>query len=361
MYSMGNDRRQFLKYAAWAAGGARPLLAQSRVRAIPEDDAGNVKLAHRLNARTLTDDDLLFLQQIGLRWVRLEFGEGDTTFEVLRTAQQRFARFGMRIYSGVHYSYRSVKVQLGQPGRDQDIETYCRFLRDLGRLEIPVASYDFHPANTYTTNMVQRRGYTVREFDLDDFHNKVEKQQFEREYSAEDIWSAYTYFMKAVLPAAEESGVTLALHPDDPPLARMNGVAKIFTHYDGYHRAEQIAGSSRNWGLTFCVGTWSEGGTRMGKDVFEMIRDFGGRGKIFEVHFRNVTGPLPHFVETFPDDGYMDMYRVMKALREVKFSGSAEPDHVPQLSGDKGLLRSGTAYCIAYMRALLRRANEEVG
>jgi mannonate dehydratase len=98
----------------------------------------------------------------------------------------------------------------------------------------------------------------------------------------------------------------------------------------------------------------------MGKDVFEMVRAFGSRGKIFEVHFRNVSGPLPHFVETFPDDGYMDMYQVMKALREVRFDGAAEPDHVPQLTGDSGIRRAGTAYCIAYMRALLRRANEEV-
>ena len=197
----------------------------------------------------------------------------------------------MRIYSGVHYAYRSRQVQLGEPGRDQDIETYCRFLRDLGKLGIPVASYDFHPANTYTTKMVEHRGYTTREFDVDDFHSKVEKRMFDREYSADEIWANYTYFVKAVLPVAEEAGVKLALHPDDPPLAKMNGVAKLFTHYDGYRRAEEIAGNSRNWGLTFCVGTWSEGGDRMGKNVFEMIRDFGGRGKIFEVHFRNVTGP----------------------------------------------------------------------
>ena len=209
--------------------------------------------------------------------------------------------------------------------------------------------------------MVEHRGYTSREFDLSDFRGRVEKRQFDREYSADEIWANYTYFVKAVLPVAEESGVKLALHPDDPPLAKMNGVAKLFTHYDGYRRAEEIAGNSRNWGLTFCVGTWSEGGDRMGKDVFEMIRDFGGRGKIFEVHFRNVTGPLPHFVETFPDDGYMDMYQVMKALRQVQFNGAAEPDHVPRLAGDSGLLRAGTAYCIAYMRAMLRRANEEVG
>jgi mannonate dehydratase len=79
------------------------------------------------------------------------------------------------------------------------------------------------------------------------------------------------------------------------------------------------------------------------------------------VHFRNVSSPLPSFVETFPDDGYMDMYQVMKALRQVRFNGAVEPDHVPQLAGDSGLRRAGTAYCIAYMRALLRRANEEVG
>src|SRR5207244_7764071 len=140
----------------------------------------------------------------------------------------------------------------------------------------------------------------------DDFRQRVEKQRFERAYSAEEIWEYYTYFVKAVLPVAEQAGVTLALHPDDPPVATMNGVAKIFTHYDGYRKAEQLAGASKRWGLTFCVGTWAEGGDRMGKDVFEMIRDFGRRGKIFDIHFRNVTGPLPHFIETFPDDGYLD-------------------------------------------------------
>lgn len=326
-----------------------------------EEDPANTKLAHRLDAKSITDDDLLFLQQIGLRWVRLEFGTMDTSLDSLSALQQRYARFGLSIYSGVHPAYRSVKIQLGQPGRDKDIATYCQFIRDLGKLQIPVASYDFHPGNTYTTSVVQRRGYTAREFDLTDFRTKVEKQRFEREYSADEIWANYTYFMRAVLPVAEEAGVKLALHPDDPPLAKMNGVAKLFINYDGYHRAEQIAGGSRNWGLTFCAGTWSEGGDRMGKNVFEMIRDFGGRGKIFEVHFRNVSSPLPHFVETFPDDGYMDMYEVMKALRKVHFSGAAEPDHVPKLVGDTGLLRAGTAYCITYMRALLRRANAEVG
>ena len=348
-------RRSLLRTAVAAC----PLLGAGK--RLEEHDPLNTKIAHRLNARSVTDEDLLFLKQIGLRWVRLEFGDAPAPYDYLASVKERFARYDLRIFSGVHYAYRTVRLQLGQPGRDQDIETYCTFLRDLGRLGVPVASYDFHPANTYTTGMVERRGYRTREFSLDDFRQKVEKQRFDREYSADEIWANYTYFMKAALPAAEKAGVRLALHPDDPPVAKMNGVAKLFTHYEGYRRAEQIAGNSRYWGLTFCIGTWMEGGDKMGKNVFEMIRDFGSRGKIFEAHFRNVTSPLPQFVETFPDDGYMDMYQVMKALRQVGFDGAAEPDHVPELAGDTGIRRAGTAYCVAYMRALLRRANEEVG
>lgn len=370
-------RREFLKLplavgAAGAVIAARPITrgvgqtkppvpaTRSSRAVIGEYDPANIKLARRVSD-TLSDKDMAFLAQIGLRWVRVNFPPARATFEHVRNVQQRFARHGIGVYSGVHYAYRSLKVQLGQPGRDAEIERYQDFLRWLGRLGIPVSCYDFHPANTYTTGHVKVRGYTAREFSLDDFRQKVEKPRFDREYSAEEIWANYTYFVKAVLPVAEQANVRLALHPDDPPVAKMNGVAKIFTHYDGYRRAEQIAGDSRHWGLTFCIGTWSEGGDRMGKDVFEMIRDFGGRGKIFGVHFRNVSSPLPRFHETFPDDGYLDMYEVMKALRQVGFNGSAVPDHIPQLEGDTGIRRAGTAYCIAYMRALLRRANEEVG
>lgn len=325
---------------------------------IDEYDPENAKIAHAVGSEA-SNDDLLFLRQIGLRWVRLHYGDWDADVDKLREVQKRFAQYGLQIYSASHPAYRSLKIQLGQPGRDEDIELYCAFIRCLGKLGIPVAIYDFHPANTYTTNHVERRGYIAREFDLHEFRSNVEKQRFNREYSTEEMWEYYTYFVKAVLPVAEEAKVKMALHPDDPPLAKMNGVAKLFINYEGYRQAEQIAGGSENWGLRLCVGTWIEGGDQMGKDVFEMIRDFGDRGKIFEIDFRNVSSPMPHFVETFHDDGYVDMYQVMKALREVHYTGSVLPDHIPQLVGDKGR-RAGLAYCIAYMRALLRRANEEV-
>jgi mannonate dehydratase len=257
-------------------------------------------------------------------------------------------------------TYRSLRIQLGQPGRDEDIAKFQIFLRDLGRLGVYSAKIDFHPGNTYTTRMIEsQRGYRAREFSLDDFRS-AEKPRFERDYSADDIWNYYTYFIRAVLPVAEKADVRLALHPDDPPLPVMNGVAKIFTNYEGIRRADEVAGGSKYFGLTFCVGTWSEGGDKMGKDVFGMIRDFGARGKIFAVHFRNVSSPLPTFHETLHDDGYLDMYQVMRALREVRCEASLIPDHYPGLTGDTSR-RAAEAYSIAYMRALLRRANEEVG
>lgn len=364
------SRRRFLQTSLTAAAiGVMPsvLSGENLLRAdIDEFAPGNIKLSHRVPS-SLGEDDLLFLKQIGLRFARVNFDQERSSLAEMREIRDRYAKYGIEIYSGVHYAYRSLKVQLGQPGRDEDIERYQQFLHNLGDIGGTIASYDFHPGNTYTTAQVPTdRGYTAREFRLDDFRNKVEKQRHDRVYSADDIWDNYTYLMKAILPTAKEAGIKLALHPDDPPLAMMNGVAKVFVHYDGYRRAEEISDAiegkgSPHWGLTFCVGTWSEGGDKMGKDVFEMIEDFGGRGKIEEIHFRSVTSPLPNFKETFPDEGYLDMYQVMKALRVVKFNGMLVPDHIPQLVGDSGIRRAGTAYSIASIRALLRRANEEVG
>jgi mannonate dehydratase len=351
-------RRDFLRLPL--AGGAAALAAGAAAPRKSEHDPDNTKIATVIAARSATDDLLLFLKQIGLRWLHVDFGD-DAPFEVIRSAQERYARFGLKIHCAFHNAYRSLKVQLGQPGRDQEIEKFQTFLRDLGRLGVYSAKIDFHPGNTYTTAMIESpRGYRAREFSIDDFRSKVEKQRFEREYSAEDIWANYTYFIKAVLPVAEKADVRLALHPDDPPVSMMNGVAKIFTHYDGIKRADEIAGHSKHWGLTLCVGTWSEGGDKMGKNVFGMIEDLGARGKIFAVHFRNVSSPLPRFHETFQDDGYLDMYEVMKAFRKVRCTASLIPDHYPGLAGDTNR-RAVEAYCIAYMRSLLRRANEEVG
>jgi mannonate dehydratase len=335
------------------------LMAIGTSRSIDENDPNNIKLAHQIRWDA-SDDDLLFFKQIGLRWMQMHWGSQTRDVDVMRQLQERLLKYDIQIYSGRHDAFHSLKIQLGQPGRDEDIGTFCDFIRALGTLNIPLCVYDFHPANTYTTHRVERRGYSARAFDLEMFRTQVEKNRFEREYSVEEMWENYTYFINAILPVAEEANVRLAMHPDDPPVEVMNGVGKLITHYDGYRRAEEIAGGSKHWGLLFCVGTWSEGGDKMGLDVLEMIEDFGGRDKIAQVHFRNVSSPMPYFEETFQDDGYMDMGEVMKALRKVGFSGIIMPDHIPQFVNDDKS-RSGLAYCISYMRALLRQVNKEVG
>jgi len=357
-------RRDFLKLPlAAGVAAAVPYDTSAAPQKIDEFAPSNTKIATVVSP-TSSDDQFLFLQQIGLRWVQVAFGQ-NASYDLMEAAQHRLARFGLRIHCAYQESaYRTQKIQLGQPGRDEDIEKFQTFLRDLGRLGVFCTKIDFHPGNTYTTKeIVSPRGYRVREFSLDDFHKSVEKQMFDRVYTADDIWANYTYFIKAVLPVAEKANVHLGLHPDDPPTSAnsmMNGVAKIFVDYDGIRRADELVGRSPYWGLTLCVGTWSEGGTHMGKDTFGMIEDFGGRGKIFAVHFRNVSSPLPVFHETFQDDGYMDMYLVMKALRQAKCEGSLIPDHYPTLVNDPGH-RIADTYSITWMRALLRRANEEVG
>ncbi len=128
------SRRDFLKLplALGAAGIRQASRAKPRQRVIDEYDPGNVKLSHRVPAR-ISDDDLLFLKQIGIRWARVEFGNEEAPLEFIRTVQERYARYGIRIFSGVHHAYQSLNVQLGRPGRDKDIATFQTFLRDRKR------------------------------------------------------------------------------------------------------------------------------------------------------------------------------------------------------------------------------------
>ena len=153
-------------------------------------------------------------------------------------------------------------------------------------------------------------------------------------FTKEEIWDNYTYFIKKVVPVAEEAGVRIGIHPDDPPQPVLAGVPRcIFSNFEGYKKALEIA-NSPNIGICLCCGSWLEGGKQLtGKDPEEMIRYFGAK-KIFKIHFRNVSAPLPHFTETMIDDGYYDMNKIMRALVDVKFEGIVIPDHVPGLGSD---------------------------
>lgn len=323
-----------------------------------------------------TDEDILFYKQLGVDYVHVgaETAENSTP-EGLRRLKKSFEDKGLmvdRVSPGSAGKPAETNdylpaIVLNRPNRDKAIEAYKDSLRTLG-----AAGVDYHPEmwdaiNIASTGTGPTRFSKAREFDLSSSQiqarnpllkgakDPADALLFGREYTREEIWKNYTYFIKQIVPVAEEVGVRIGFHPCDPPVPSLFGVPRIFSTFDDYKRALEIA-NSPNIGICFCIGTWIEGGSSMGKDAVDAIHYFGSRNKIFEAHFRNVSASLPKFTESYPDNGYYDMYKPMKALVDVKFNGTIQLDHfVPMVGGH----RTYEALAIGYMRALLQRAQRE--
>lgn len=321
-----------------------------------------IKIAAQMSPEP-TEADLQFVRQMGVEYAVLWTHDKNANYEYFSSRRELFEKWGIKIYS---FGNRSVHNQdaivLNLPNRDEKIEEYKRYLRALGQAGIPYTTYAHMANNVWRTDSEKTRGgLQARAFDLEKVQKGIGEGKYKllthgRKYTEEEVWDNFIYFIKQAAPVAEEAGVMIGIHPDDPPGLELGGIPRcIFSSFEGYKRALEIA-DSPNIDICFCVGCWLEGGASMGKEVLAAIRHFGQRNKIFKVHFRNVDRPLPHFVETFVDDGYMDMYQVVKVPREVGFRGVMVTDHILPMANDH---RVGTAYTIAYMKALLQRANEE--
>ena len=380
--SMRNPaRREFGKVVL----GAAALASSTRTgSATVHPNPPGIKIATSYRANP-TDEDLVFLQQMGVEYVSLPATPETANAESFTKMREQYESAGIKVYnigSGVGPSgslHNMPEVTLNLPGRDQKIEEYKNYLRYLGQAGIHYTTYAHMGNGIWSSGRAKTRGCDTRELDLSSpdragfWAGKVYKEPLShgRPFSKEEIWDNYTYFIKQVVPVAEQAGVRIGIHPDDPPAPVLAGVPRcIFGNFEGYKRAMEIA-NSPNVGLCLCCGTWLEGGKELtGKDPEEMIRYFGGQKKIFKIHFRNVSAPLPHFIETFMDNGYYDMYKIMKALRDVEYDGIVIPDHVPRMGaqataqgrggqGNDAYGRASLAYSIAYMRALRDRANRE--
>ena len=359
------QRRKFAKLALVGALGGTALLSPSRQGVTKlHDIPPGMKISVQVGSDP-NDEDLQFVRQLGAEYVNIWVHADGASYENFMRLREKVEAAGLKVWNIGNLNVHNMEeVTLNLPGRDQKIEDYKTYLRNLGRAGIYYTTYAHMGNGIWSTQRENTRGGApARAFDLAKadagyWDKKIFKGPLThgRVYSQKEIWDNYTYFIKAVTPVAEEVGVRIGIHPDDPPVPELAGVPRcIFGNFEGYKRALEIA-DSPNIGMCLCCGTWLEGGKLMGKDVLETIHYFGSRGKIFKIHFRNVNAPLPYFVETFVDDGYMDMYKVMRALREVNYNGVLIPDHIPEMIGGN---RAGTAYSIAYMKALLKRANEE--
>lgn len=307
----------------------------------------------------LSEERLKFIKQLGVDDVLLNTPElpGDThwEFEDVLHLRTQIENAGLRLGAlenvPVHFYD---KIMLGLPGRDEQIENMATTIRNMGRAGVETFGYHWMPNSVWRTSSTtpSRGGASVTSFDL--ALVKDAPLSHGRVFGEEEMWDNYEYYMNAILPVAEEAGVKLALHPDDPPVESLAGVPRLFRNFEGFKKGMEIADSPIH-GLDFCVGSWSE----MGPGVIDAIRYFGERGKIFYVHFRDVQGHVPKFAESFVNEGNCDMFAVMKTLKSVGFNGFMIPDHVPHVVDDTPWDHRGRAYTIGYMTAFLEILNAE--
>ena len=360
-------RRDFLKLTAGAAvAGAAWTPLKTRAATTLEPLTPGIKVSLQISTDA-TDEDLQFAQQLGVAYVNIPTSGRRATLENFIRLKKKVEAAKLKVWNiGNTNVHNMPEVTLNLPGRDRKIEEYKSFLRNLARAGIFYTTYA-HMGNGIWSSPREttRGGASARAFDLEKhpvghWDGRVFKGLLThgRRFSREELWENYTYFIRQVVPVAEELGMRIGIHPDDPPVPELGGVPRcIFGNFDGYIRALEIA-NSPNIGVCLCAGTWMEGGKFMGKDVFEAARAFAKMDKLWKIHFRNVSGPIPRFVETFVDNGYTDMIKLMRTLYEVDFRGAVIADHVPTMVGSP---RSGWAYSIGYIKALLAAVSAEMG
>jgi mannonate dehydratase len=246
-------------------------------------------------------------------------------------------------------------ILLGRgPERDREIDDICQMIRNAARAGIPALKYNLTFLGVVRTAPTRGRGgasystFVYRDARQDPPLTEAGP------VSADSYWERITYFLERVVPVAEEYKVRIACHPQDPamPIGKgFRGVETVLGAIDGLKRFVAIKASPYH-GLNFCQGTIAEMLTRPGEEIFDVIRYFGSRGKIFNVHFRNIAGRVLDFRETFIDDGDVDMLKALRVYRDVGYDGMMMPDHVPSIAGDpKGY--QAFAYTFGYIKALI--------
>ena len=310
------------------------------------------------------DKSLALLKTLGVDCVSIDLPDGQpvngaidlSTLEsataFFRKAQATVAAHGMELRTVLATSGFD-EIKRGLTGRDQKIALLQNAAQAMGEAGIPILAYNFKLLNSKLLRSQPTPGRGAANyisFDYDEYRKKPASPVVPP-ISEEQMWDNIGYFLKAMVPVAEKSGVRMALHPDDPPVPRgtppLAGAAHIASDFDQFHRIFSLVPSRSN-GMLFCQGCVKE---MQGMDVYAAIHHMGSIDKIVMVHFRNVRGSFPRFQETFVDDGEVDMYRAMQAYRDVGFKGPYTLDHSPLFPGAQ---IANQAFVIGYLRALIQ-------
>ncbi len=327
-----------------------------------------------------SDEDLTFCRQIGVEYVDasplwrstlrgLGLDAGYWKADALASFREHVESFGLKL-AALHLYSGSIKDPEEVRGssiifktsskRDRDIERICQCIEAAGKAGIPILNYWLsvsRPARSpgWTSG---RGGIRYSHFDYEEM--KDAPMHPAGPISAEKAWEQIEYFIKRVIPVAEEYKVKMACHPNDvsvPPGATYQGIAFVLSNIAGLKRFIDLHPSPYH-GLLFCQGCVAEFSTNP-EQVYEAIRYFGSRKKIFWVHFRNLRGGFLKFEETFPDEGDIDMAKAMRIYKEVGYDGVLIPDHVPGSGLDTPWGNRARAFCVGYIKALIQAVESE--
>ena len=249
-------------------------------------------------------------------------------------------------------------VLANSPERDRDIEALQTLIRNCAAAGIPSIKYNLTILGVLRTGRTPGRGdamYSTWRFK--DAHPNPPLTRAGR-VDADMFWERITYFLQRVIPVAEEYRIRMACHPHDPgvPPEGYQGVVRVLGTVDGLKEFITIRESPYH-GLNFCQGTVAEMLNDPGKEIYDVIRYFGTRKKIFNVHFRNIRGHRDDFQEVYPDQGDIDFVKAIRVYKEVGYPYLLMPDHVPLAANDPGGLQS-FAFCYGYIRALIQAVDQ---
>jgi len=249
------------------------------------------------------------------------------------------------------------RLRLGRPGREEELEQFALLVRNMGRLGIPVLCYNWSALLGWVRTELAARGRggaIVAGFDAARFDGAELTLRDGEDEAA--LWQNLRWFLERIVPVAEEAGVRLAMHPDDPPLSPVRGVPRIMRSVEAFERLLELHDSPAN-GITFCQGNVA----LMTADVPAAIDRLCATGRVHFVHFRDVRGTPERFLETFHDEGPTDMLACMRAYVAGGYDGVLRTDHNPLLEGDAagvpGYSNLGRLHAIGYVQGLLEAAN----
>ena len=278
--------------------------------------------------------------------------------------KEEAARYDLEIYGIENFSPADwYDVLLGGPKRDEQMEYLKQIIRNVGQAEIPCFGYNFSLAGVWghQKKHAARGGAESTCFDasLLDINAPIPNGQvwnmtyapgdggFLPPVTSEELWGRLKYFLEGILPVAEQVGVELALHPDDPPMPQLRGTPRMVYRPELYQKLIDLVPSKANK-LELCLGSLQE--MESDRPIYDYLDQYLAQDKVSYIHFRNVKGKVPCYDEVFVDEGDIDMFRVLKQLQESSFSGVLIPDHTPMMTCGAPW-HAGMAYALGYMRA----------